>query len=427
MKISKFKIAILAAFAAAAAMTMGPVQRTVAQGMVQLFTLTGTEQISLNYPCTVSCFITTNTLAGYSRQSAGGAGFVNSLIGTDYGLNPFQRGTTNAAGVHISNTASYTADQTWMVGGASSSIDWSQQTAAADSPPRFGGSLRMQRTAANTDTAPVCWGHTLSSAETWRFQNHTAFYEVWTLKGANYSGGAVTATLAYSTGTDQSTANFVAGTWTAQANASPATIVLTNGSSGASPTTFTPTTTWARSAIAFTIPAMISTSDVTQIGIKLCWTPSGTAGANDWIEFTGEQLEVNDTGTPSSYDHTPKSVTTVRAQKFLQSIAEPAAGIGVGIGSSASTTTCSVTIPLQNVMRIAPTLSFIGTALSTSTWTVTHVVTATALATPFLAANTGQTTLAINLTATTAALTAGQACILTGAGGGSKILASSEL
>lgn len=428
MKFVKTKIAVLAAATLAGLMTIGPVQRTIAQGMVQLFTLAGTEQISLNYPCTVSCFITTNTLVGYFRQSSGSNGLVNSLIATDYGLNPFQRGTASAGSTHISNVVTYTADQTWMVGGASSSIDWSQQTAAADSPARYGGALRMQRTAANTDTAPICWGHTLTSSESWRFQAHTAFYEVWTLKGANYSGGAVTATLSYSTGTDQSSASQVAGTWTAQASASPATVA--GGISGniTSPTTFTPTTTWARSSIAFTIPAAISTSDVTQLGIKFCWTPSGTAGANDWIEFTGEQLEVNDTGLPGAYDHVPKSIAVVRATKFLQVVSEPASGIGVGMGSSASTTTCSVTIPLVNVMRVAPTLSFGGTALSSSTWTVTHVVTATALATTYLVVNTGNTPTAINLTATVASgLTAGQACILTGAGGGSKIIASSEL
>lgn len=427
MKFFKTKIA-LAVVAALIAGTFGPVQRTVAQGMVQLFTLTGTEQISLNYPCTVSCFITTGTVAGYARQSSGGAGFVNALIATDYGLNPFQRGTSSGVSTHIANTAAYTADQTWMVGGASSSIDWSQQTAAADSPPRFGGSLRMQRTAANTDTAPLCWGHTLSSAESYRFQGHTAFFEIWTLKGANYSGGAVTSTLSYSTGVDQSTANFIAGTWTAQANAVPATIAGSTSGNITSPVTFTPTATWVRSSIAFTIPASISTSDVTQLGIKFCWTPAGTAGANDWIEFTGEQLEVNDTGVPSAFNHTPKSLDIVRANKFLQVINEPASGIGVGMGSSASTTTCSVTIGLTNVMRAAPTLSFAGTALSTSTWTVTHVVTATVLASTFLVVNTGNTPTAINLTATVASgLTAGQACILTGAGGGSKIVASAEL
>jgi hypothetical protein len=409
--------------------TIGPVQRAISQGMQQISVLTGTEQISLNYPCSVSCFVTTQTLQGYIRQSAGGQGIVNALIGGDYGANPFQRGTASASGVHISNTATYSADQTWLVGGASSSIDWSQQTAAADTPPRYGASLRIQRTAANTDTAPICWGHTVSSTESFRFQNHTAFYEVWALTGANYSGGVITATLAYGTGSDQSTASFLAGTWT---NYTAATAAKVNSSTSqsqiTSPTTFTPNATWTRYSLAFTIPLQVSTSDVSQVGIELCWTPTGTAGTNDWLEIDGEQLEVNDTGLPGAFDHLPSSLVRVRASKFLQVINEPATGIGVGMGSSASTTTCSVTIPLANVMRAAPAISFAGSALSATTWTVTHVVTATVLSTPYLAANTGQTPTAVNLTATVASgLTAGQACILTGAGGTNKIVASAEL
>jgi hypothetical protein len=409
--------------------TIGPVQRAVSQGMVQITTLAGTEQISLNYPCTVSCFITTQTLQGYGRQSPGSGGVVNSIIGGDYGTNPFQRGTANATGVHISSTATYTADQTWMVGGASSSIDWSQQTSAADTPPRSGGSLRMQRTSGNTDTAAICWGHTFSSEESYRFQNHTAFYELWAQTGANYSGGAVTVSVYYGTGANQSTASLLAGSWTNQTTASAATIA--SGSTPptiTSPTTFTPTATQARFSMAFTVPLMVSTSDVSQVGMKACWTPSGTAGANDWIEFSLEQLEVNDTGSPGAFDHLPGSLTYVRAHKFLAVIPEPASGVGVGVGSTASTTTCSITIALPDIMIAAPTLSFAGTALSASTWTVTHVVTATALSTPYLAVNTANTPTAINLTATVASgLTAGQACVLTGAGGGSKIVASAEL
>lgn len=396
-----------------------------AQGLQLLTTLNGNEQVILNYPCTVSCGTTTGTIVGYARQSSGAQGVVNSLIGTDYGLNPFQRGTSSAASTHIAATLAYGPDQTWFIGGASSSIDWSQQTAVADRPSRYVGSMRMQRTAANTDVAPVCWGHVLTTKESVRFQGHTAFLELWALKGANYSGGAVTITLAYATGgPDQTAANFAAGSWTNQTTATAATVAtgVTAGS------TFTPTATWTRYFAAYTIPALITTNEVTQIGVKFCWTPSGTAGANDWIEITGTQIEVNDTGSPGAYDHQPASLINVRAQKFLQVFAEPASGIGVGMGSSASTTTCSVTIPLSGIMRVAPTLSFSGTALSTATWTVTHVVTATALASTFLVVNTGNTQQAINLTATVASgLTAGQACILTGAGGGSRIVASAEL
>ncbi len=66
---------ILAAFLTVAIVallgTIGPVQRVVAQGMVNFSPLAGTEQISLNYPCTVSCYITTNQIAAWTTHKTG--------------------------------------------------------------------------------------------------------------------------------------------------------------------------------------------------------------------------------------------------------------------------------------------------------------------------------------------------------------------
>jgi hypothetical protein len=59
--------------------TVGPVQRAISQGAVQITTLVGTEQISLDYPCTVSCFVTTATLKNYINAGGGGGGTVTSI------------------------------------------------------------------------------------------------------------------------------------------------------------------------------------------------------------------------------------------------------------------------------------------------------------------------------------------------------------
>jgi hypothetical protein len=55
------------------------------------------------------------------------------------------------------------------------------------------------------------------------------------------------------------------------------------------------TTTWQR----FTATAALS-SLATQIGVVFAYTPVGTAGANDYFEVTGVQLEVGSTATPFS-------------------------------------------------------------------------------------------------------------------------------
>ena len=402
-----------------------------AQGVQLLQSLTGAETISLFGGCTVSCAVTTNTMAGFARSSPGAAGFVNAILGGDYTTNPFQRGTSNGS-AHISNTLTYGPADQWFIGAAGSSIDWAQNTTSF--PARYGASLTMQRTAGNTDVNPICMGQAITSVESYRFDNNQAMMEIWVQTGTNYSGGAITATLAVGTGTDQSAASFAAGTWTNYAVVPSAALtgvsstVAPNNATFLSTNSFTPNTTWTRYIMAFTVPQMVAAANVSQIGVKLCWTPSGTAGVNDYINLAAWQLEVNNTGVPTSFDHRPASVEFVRAAKFLNVINEPAAGVNVAVGVvPATNTTCQLVFPLVDQMRSAPSVTFAGTALSSSTWKI-QTATALALATPFLAAGSGNTAAIGNATATMAsASTSGFACALQGNGGGSKIIFSSEL
>jgi len=78
---------------------------------------------------------------------------------------------------------------------------------------------------------------------------------------------------------------------------------------------------------------------------------------------------------------------------------------------------------------VAPTFTAYGASLSTSTWTITHVVTATALATTYLVtqASAGNTINSAGMTATVASgLTVGQTCVLTSANGTSVLTWSAD-
>ncbi len=71
MKFLKNTLIALGLIAALAfAGTIGQVQRAIAQGMVHFTALVGTEQISLNYPCTVSCYVTTQDIATFIQTGA---------------------------------------------------------------------------------------------------------------------------------------------------------------------------------------------------------------------------------------------------------------------------------------------------------------------------------------------------------------------
>lgn len=68
--LKKVLVAVAGLALIAAVGTIGPVQRAIAQGMVNFSPLAGTEQISLNYPCTVSCYITTQQVATFVQTGA---------------------------------------------------------------------------------------------------------------------------------------------------------------------------------------------------------------------------------------------------------------------------------------------------------------------------------------------------------------------
>jgi hypothetical protein len=362
-------------------------------------------------------FVTANQVQTFIN--GGDATPRNVLLGGDFLTNPFQRGTSQAA--NISNTLTYGPDNFWFLGGASSAIQWSQQTGGTDVLQGFGASLRFQRASANADTAAICKGSVLESGTSVRFQGQTGVYSFWAQSGANWSATAINVTVASGTGSNQSSANFAAGTWTGFSS-----LVLTPSVGTAAPAAGIAqsiTSSFVRYSFSFPVAAT-----ATQLGVKICWTPVGTAGANDWIETIGEQLEVSPGLAASPFDYHVAATELNVSQRRLVVINEPAASIGIGTGLSDSTTTCLVTVALPDTMASAPTVTFAGTALSGTTWQVRKTGANTALSTPFLAANTGHSLTNFNLTATTGATqVAGQACILQGAGGGGKIVASSEL
>lgn len=352
-----------------------------------------------------------------ASQSIFGGGFRNSLIGGDFGTNLWQRGT--AASSDISNTLTYYADGWWNLGGASSAINVTKETGATDVPPSFAASLRFQRKSANADTAAICMGQVLPSAASTRFQGRTAEFSFWALEGANFSGasGRFTATIGYGAGTDQSAASFAAGTWTTQVNTSSA---------------ITGTTTWTRYSMTTVIPNVPAGQLATQLGVKICYTPVGTAGANDWLEFAGLQLDSNAGAVPydgsntnaqsliASFERTPPSIEAGREYWTFWRLAEPASTAGIDgtcQATGANTNICNVNLPV--VMRTIPTI----TITTAGTFKVNIAGTPTTIATP-TASVCSTKSCAVTAANTN---TAGQAELLSGGGGTGKWDVSAEL
>jgi hypothetical protein len=212
--------------------------------------------------------------------------------------------------------------------------------------------------------------------------------------------------------------------------ASPAITPVWTGLATLQSTAATISTTYGRyNGAAVQVPAA-----ALEMAVGICFTPGTAAGsATDGIAFTGVQLEIaaSTQTAPSNFENRPYNFELTNAQHEFYAIAESATSGATQSpsGQGASTTTCTLNFPFPVTMDVAPTFTAYGASLSTSTWTITHVVTATALATTYLVtqASAGNTINSAGMTATVASgLTVGQTCVLTSANGTSVLTWSAD-
>jgi hypothetical protein len=152
-------------------------------------------------------------------------------------------------------------------------------------------------------------------------------------KGANYSGGALTVEFSQGTGTDQ---NIISGGFTGKTNVGSSSVTLT--------------TSWQR----VTITGTVATT-TTQLGLQFYYTPTGTAGAADYFELTGVQVEYGSVAT--SFSRTGASIQGELAacQRYFYN----------GGNTIGSMNTSGNALFIQNLpvpMRTTPSMSFTGTA-----------------------------------------------------------------
>ncbi len=324
-----------------------------------------------------------------------------------------QRGTgaVTCGTTTIPPATAYGADRWGCNANVTSGAGIMQVITATPSPPTgFVASQKLYRTSGIL-TQPICAMQELSTATSTQLQGQQVVLSAYVQALAALASDNSNAFNMYvftGTGSDQGLQSF-----TASPAITPAwTGIATTGSQA-----FTATTAWVRYQ---TNPIVIPVA-TTEIAVAICFTPTAAAvaGATDGLAFTGVQLEQGTVA--SSYDFQSYAQTLVRAQAYFYTLSEAAATVvQTPSGNGASTTACTLNIPFPTTMRVAPTFNALGTALSASTWTVTHVVTATALSTPYLATLGANTPNGASMTATVASgLTAGQACVLTGAAGGS--------
>lgn len=259
------------------------------------------------------------------------AGFRNLLINGDMRVK--QRATLTTT----TNVYQFTADRWWVFSGLSTVGAPSYVTASTLA--NFPNALRAQRQASNTGTAAISVGQTIESANVYGVQGKTIVLSFWARAGANFSSAssALTVVVNQGTGIDQGTLGVINQTWTGQTNTTVGTSTLT--------------TSWQKFSYTYSVP-----STATELNVQFLYSATGTAGANDYFDITGVQLEQGTIATP--FEYLPIETQLKLCQRYFQRFFEPPLRGVWGTTTSAARSGCS--LPTQ--MRIAPLASAGGSA-----------------------------------------------------------------
>ena len=238
----------------------------------------------------------------------------------------WQRGTS-VAGVTAVN---YTADR-W-IGFRSGSTISRQTTGDTTNLPNIQYCARIQRDSGTTGTSVIIFQQPFETINSIPFAGKTVTLSYYARKGANYSSNldVLTAQVYTGTGTDQTQV----GSYTGVAAPISTNPVLT--------------TTWQRFTATGTIAAT-----ATELTVDFRFTPVGTAGANDYFEVTGVQLEVGSVATPFRTYGGTLAGELAACQRYYIRLNSGNTGIAstFGMGYAGSTTTARIFIPLPVPMR----------------------------------------------------------------------------
>jgi hypothetical protein len=268
----------------------------------------------------------TNGTINLLGQSVTTSAAKNAII--NGGFDIWQRGTSNVTTLLV-----YTADR-WQKGVNTHFGISRTNVSDTTNLPTIQYAARMQRTSGSSVTSVMDIGYSMESADARRFVGQKVTLSFYARKGANYSGAAGASfnfELYTGTGTDQSI------------------ILGYTGSAAALTSSATLTTSMARYSASVTIP-----TTATEIGLYFNYNPTGTAGANDYVDITGVQLELGETSTTFSRAGGIIEGELAACQRYYVRFGGNSAYNYFGVGMATSTTAASVIVPFPVTMRTAP-------------------------------------------------------------------------
>jgi len=219
----------------------------------------------------------TNQMTG---QSFGVGVSGNVLIAGDASQNLWQRNTTGG-GPLVSSTLLFGPDRWAYWAAAGTQMVVSRSTNGVT--PGFQYSYKMARANTSAGTAQMCMVQEVSSANSVQLSQKIVEFDFGVRTGADFSANAIALYLVTGTGQDEGVIKMAFGLngqgggtvgWTGQGLAASA------GYSGMGPSS-----SYHPVAVTFMPPE-------TEVAAVVCWTGSGTAGADDAIYLTGLQVRI---------------------------------------------------------------------------------------------------------------------------------------
>jgi hypothetical protein len=276
------------------------------------------------------------TLVADSSTSTGlryTAGTVQANPVLNSAMQNWQRGTSFTI---ASTTVTYTADRWACNRNATGMTVTRQVTNDTTNLPFIQYCMRVARDSANTSTTQIQTAQGFETINSIPFVGKTVTLSFYARAGANYSAtsNALTVQLIGGTGTDQ-------GPYSYTGTTTPVN------------TTATLTTTWQR----FTFTGSVG-STVTELAPRLFFDPTGTAGANDYFEFTGVQIDIGSVALPfRTYAGTIQGELAACQRYYYRMSAtasSPYARFSTAAAADSTTfVSCPVVFPV--IMRVKPT------------------------------------------------------------------------
>jgi len=260
----------------------------------------------------------------YNPTSAAGKNvFING------GMDIWQRGTS-----FTGTTTAFCADR-WQAYRATTGSTFSRQVTNDTTNLSFiQYCTRVSRDSGNTSTTSLYFFQNVETVNAIPFAGKAVTLSFYARRGANYSAAsnALAVSVITGTGTDQN----IGGGYTGQATAFSGTATLT--------------TTWQRFSFTGTIAAT-----ATEFVPFFDFVPVGTAGAADFYEITGVQLEVGSVSTSFSRAQGTIQGELAACQRYYYRQTGSGNTATYNLGTAYSTTKAFVNIIHPVSMRIVPT------------------------------------------------------------------------